>query len=142
MMTVKNNLIHGNAIAVGGRGFLILGASGSGKSGLALRMIALGAELISDDRVILERSVDTVLMSAPQTLVGKIEARFVGILNVPTRKNAVLHHVIDLDSGPRERLPQLQHCDVLGLRIELINGRNVPNLASILTILGRAEWHV
>ena len=110
MLTLENNPVHGSAIAVGGRGFLIRGASGSGKSGLVLQMMALGADLISDDQVIMERSAGTIIMSAPQTLVGKIEAR-------------------------------LQYCKVLGLQIDLINGRNVPNLASILMIFGRTERH-
>lgn len=141
MLTLENNPVYGSAIAVDGRGFLIRGASGSGKSGLVLQMMALGADLISDDQVIIERSAGTIIMSAPQTLVGKIEARFVGILNVPTRKNAVLKHVIDLDVDSPAQLPQLQHCEVLGLQIDLINGRNVPNLASILMIFGRTERH-
>ena len=141
MLTLENNPVYGSAIAVGGRGFLIRGASGSGKSGLVLQMMALGADLISDDQVIMERSAGTIIMSAPQTLVGKIEARFVGILSVPTRKNAVLNHVVDLDVDSRAQLPQLQHCEVLGLRIDLLNGRNVPNLASILMIFGRTERH-
>ena len=141
MLTLENNPVHGSAIAVGGRGFLIRGASGSGKSGLVLQMMALGADLISDDQVIMERSAGTIIMSAPQTLVGKIEARFVGILNVPSRQNVVLNHVIDLDVDSQAQLPQLQYCEVLGLRIDLINGRNVPNLASILMIFGRTERH-
>ena len=141
MLTLENNPVHGSAIAVGGRGFLIRGASGSGKSGLVLQMMALGADLISDDQVIMERSTGTIIISAPQTLVGKIEARFVGILNVPSRQNVVLNHVIDLDVDSQAQLPQLQYCEVLGLRIDLINGRNVPNLASILMIFGRTERH-
>ena len=141
MLTLENNPVHGSAIAVGGRGFLIRGASGSGKSGLVLQMMELGADLISDDQVIMERSAGTIIMSAPQTLVGKIEARFVGILNVPSRQNVVLNHVIDLDVDSQAQLPQLQYCKVLGLQIDLINGRNVPNLASILMIFGRTERH-
>ena len=141
MLTLENNPVYGSAIAVGERGFLIRGASGSGKSGLILQMMALGADLISDDQVIMERSAGTIIMSAPETLVGKIEARFVGILNVPTRKNVVLNHVVDLDVDSQARLPKLQHCEVLGLRIDLLSGRNVPNLASILMIFGRTECH-
>ena len=70
-----------------------------------------------------------------------IEARFVGILKVSSVSKAALHHVIDLDAEPKARLPQLQVCDVLGVRIDFINGRNVPNLTSILMILGRSERH-
>ena len=45
-------ILHATAVAVAGRGLLIRGASGSGKSGLALEMMARGAQLVSDDRVI------------------------------------------------------------------------------------------
>ena len=141
MKVIEHSPVHGTAVAVGGRGFLILGGSGSGKSGLALQMMALGADLVSDDQVRLERINDSVELSAPETLVDMIEARFVGILKVSSVSKAALHHVIDLDAEPKARLPQLQVCDVLGVRIDLINGRNVPNLASILMILGRSERH-
>jgi HPr kinase/phosphorylase len=141
MKVIEHSPVHGTAVAVGGRGFLILGGSGSGKSGLALQMMALGADLVSDDQVRLERINDSVELSAPETLVDMIEARFVGILKVSSVSKAALHHVIDLDAEPKARLPQLQVCDVLGVRIDLINGRNVPNLTSILMILGRSERH-
>lgn len=141
MSALENSPVHGTAVAVGGRGFLIFGASGRGKSGLALQMMALGADLISDDRVCLSKSDDGILMNPPNALVGKIEARFVGVLNVRNRQSVLLHHVVDLDSDAQARLPQLQHFDVLGTRIDLINGRNVPNLAAILMILGRGERH-
>ncbi len=47
--------LHASAVAVDGRGCLITGASASGKSTLALEMIALGAELVADDRVDVRR---------------------------------------------------------------------------------------
>jgi len=43
--------IHASCVAVDGKGLLITGASGSGKSALALQLMAFGAHLIADDRV-------------------------------------------------------------------------------------------
>ena len=43
--------LHGSVVAAGGRAVLITGAAGAGKTTLALEMIALGAELVADDRV-------------------------------------------------------------------------------------------
>ena len=43
--------IHASAVALDGRALLIVGPSGSGKSALALRMMAHGATLVSDDLV-------------------------------------------------------------------------------------------
>lgn len=48
--------IHASAVSLAGRGLLILGASGTGKSGLALEMMSRGAVLIADDRVRLMRA--------------------------------------------------------------------------------------
>jgi HPr kinase/phosphorylase len=141
MLAFENSAVHGTAIAVGGRGFLIVGSSGAGKSGLALQMIALDAELISDDQVLLERVGVDVEMTAPAPLGNLIEARFIGVLKTDASRSAVLRHVIDMDKEPEARMPQLQHSEVLGVRIDLINGRNVPNLASILMILGRGARH-
>ncbi|MEJ6709814.1 MAG: serine kinase [Amylibacter sp.] len=140
-MAIKNSPVHGTAIAVGGRGFLFVGSSGCGKSGLALQMMALGAELISDDQVLLQHVGMNVEMTAPDSLDSLIEARFIGVLKTKTLQSAVLCHVIDLDKEPEARMPQLQHSEVLGVRIDLINGRNVPNLASSLMILGRGLRH-
>ena len=49
-------LLHGTAVSIDGCGLLILGPSGAGKSSLAIDMLALGAQLISDDRVWLRAS--------------------------------------------------------------------------------------
>ena len=45
----QSAIVHGSAVAVDGGGVLLRGASGSGKSDLALRLIDAGAMLIADD---------------------------------------------------------------------------------------------
>ncbi|WGI21442.1 serine kinase [Amylibacter sp. IMCC11727] len=137
MLAINNSPVHGTAIAVHGRGFLFVGGSGSGKSGLALQMMALGADLIADDQVLLVQSGSHVEISAPEPLKSKVEARFLGIIETTSVRSAPLVWVVDLAQDAPTRLPQLQYCEVLGVRFGLINGRNVPNLASTLTILGR-----
>ena len=44
-------ILHATCIAWQGRGVLIRGPSGSGKSALALGLMAHGAVLVADDRV-------------------------------------------------------------------------------------------
>ena len=78
--------LHASAVAVEGRGCLITGAAGSGKSTLALEMVALGAELVADDRVDIRRSGKALLLSAPASIAGLVEARGVGILRLPVRR--------------------------------------------------------
>ena len=68
-------LLHGTAVTVGVRGLLILGPSGSGKSRLALKMIALGANLVSYDRVWLNKIGTGFELQAPEQIRGRIEAR-------------------------------------------------------------------
>ncbi len=45
--------VHATCVAILGRGVLLLGESGSGKSSLALRLIDRGAMLVGDDRICL-----------------------------------------------------------------------------------------
>lgn len=44
--------IHGTAVAIDGRGVLLIGPSGAGKSDLALRLIDDGAALVGDDALV------------------------------------------------------------------------------------------
>jgi hypothetical protein len=63
-------------------GVLLLGPSGSGKSDLALRLIAAGAELVADDRTDLFARRGALWASAPARLAGLIEIRNVGIVKL------------------------------------------------------------
>jgi len=126
--------VHGSAVAVAGRGVLILGASGAGKSALALRLMALGAALIADDQVVLRRASDTLVASAPPRLSGLIEARGVGLLRVRPLDRAPLALAVDLDRPPAARMPQPGEITYLGVAIRLISGRTLPDLDAVLTI--------
>ena len=76
-------LFHASCVAWQGRGALILGRSGAGKSALALQLMALGADLVSDDRTELLAEADALTARAPATIQGLIEARGVGLMRVP-----------------------------------------------------------
>jgi HPr kinase/phosphorylase len=134
--------LHASAVALGESGLLILGASGSGKSGLALRLMALGARLVADDRVSLARRGEALVASAPATIRGLIEARGVGILRADALAEAVLVLAVDLDALAEARMPQSRHFGYHDVEIELISGRGVPNLdATLVQMLrfGRAR---
>lgn len=130
--------IHGSAVAVAGRGCLITGASGAGKSALAIEMIALGAELVADDRVDLRRAGDDLVMSAPPAIAGLIEARGVGILRLGGQAGAPLALIVDLDRAETERLPEARRRDVLGVPCRLLPGRARAGLAALVVVLLRA----
>jgi hypothetical protein len=111
--------VHATAISVGGRGVLIRGPSGSGKSDLALRCLALAPStllrdpvlLVADDQVILRndtsRQQPRLIATCPTTLRGKLEVRGLGILEVAAAETADIVLVADIArEGPIERFPE------------------------------------
>jgi serine kinase of HPr protein (carbohydrate metabolism regulator) len=114
--------IHATAVALGGRAVLLLGAPGSGKSDLALRLIESGWILVADDRVVLLRRDAILLASSPRNLAGLIEARGIGICRVPFLAEAEVALAVQLDSAAAvERLPQVLSRTFLDVSIPLIN---------------------
>lgn len=106
--------MHASCVSHGGRGGLIIGASGSGKSGLALQLIALGATLVADDRTCLIRDGNRITARAPAPLTGLIEARGLGILRAPAADQADVALVIDMDQTETARLPGPHQAEILG----------------------------
>jgi len=126
-------LLHGSAVSLGGKGVLLLGSSGRGKSDLALQMIDRGAVLIADDQVRICREDNCLIAEAPKTLAGLIEIRGVGILRLPHVRNR-LDLAVDLDlDGEEARLPDPQSVSWCGLDLRQIqiNGRCASAVAKI-----------
>lgn len=111
--------LHGTCVAIDGQGVLLVGAPGSGKSALALQLMALGAVLVADDQVILT-GTSPIVASCPATIRGRIEARFVGVLTAEALDAAPLKLVVDLDSIETDRVPPLRHFTVNGMHIPLL----------------------
>ncbi len=74
---------HASAVALDGRAVLIFGPPGSGKSDLALRLVAGGARLIADDGTRLRRDGGAVYALPPAAIAGMMEVRGVGVVTVP-----------------------------------------------------------
>ena len=119
--------VHGTAVSIEGKGLLLLGQSGSGKSQLALALITHGAKLISDDQVILVNTESEIILSAPRSISGKIEARFVGILKMPVLI-APLYLVIDLDQKELDRLPKKKFVTYFNKKIPALNANGIKKL--------------
>jgi HPr kinase/phosphorylase len=113
--------LHATTVAVDGRGLLILGPSGSGKSALALELMALGACLVADDRTILTRTGDTLVATCPRAIRGLIEARGIGILNATPCDSATLALAIDLGLTTDERLPPAHQITLLDRPLPLLH---------------------
>ena len=130
--------VHATAIALAGQGALIRGASGSGKSALALELMAFGADLIADDQVHLTRDGSCVIASCPAPLSGLIEARGMGLLRATPAPPAPLVCVVDLDLTVGDRLPVRRDVTLLGCRLPLIHRPDGVNLAPALLQFLRA----
>lgn len=116
-----HEIVHATSVSVAGRGLLIRGASGRGKSGLALEMMVRGAVLIADDRTIVTRQGTALLLSVPEPLTGLIEARRIGLLNADCIDNVPLSAVADLDVAETHRLPPIRTTCVLGVEVPLLH---------------------
>jgi RNase adaptor protein for sRNA GlmZ degradation len=115
-------LYHGTVVAFAGQGVLLRGAPGAGKSDLALRLIALGANLVADDQVEVAAGPDRPVATAPASIAGLIEVRGLGIRRLPHAPQAALALIVDLVAPATiERLPEPA--------TELLEGRSVPRLA-------------
>ena len=124
--------LHATCVAYQGHGLLILGASGTGKSSLALQMIALGAELVADDRVILTRTGANLVAQCPPALTNMIEARGMGILNVPTIGPTNLQLAVTLDRTETKRLPPPREIRMLDVPLPLLHKIETPSFPAAL----------
>jgi len=113
-MGAPAEIVHGSCVCVGGHAALIIGPSGSGKSGLALALIALGARLVADDRTALEVRGNAVVASAPAAIAGLIEARGVGILSLEHVSRVPVAVVVDLSRTETARLPERHVTRLMG----------------------------
>jgi HPr kinase/phosphorylase len=139
--------VHGVFLDVLGVGVLITGASGVGKSELALELVSRGSGLIADDVVEFYRiGPETLEGRCPQLLRDFLEVRGLGVLNIRTifgeaalrpRKNLKL--IVHLerpgrDLVPLERLPlrpgveDMMGVSVVKVTIPVAAGRNLAVL--------------
>lgn len=140
---------HGTAIALAGTAVLIRGASGSGKSDLALRCLALAptaltavpAMLVADDYVTVTRTGDRLVAEAPATIRGKLEVRGLGIVTVPCQDSAELVLVADLVAPEQiERFPDpTPEVELGGVKLPLLHIAPFEASAPVKLLLALAE---
>lgn len=130
----RDSTIHGTTVAIGEAGVLIRGASGSGKSVLALALIAQAqsaggfARLVADDRTALQPRGGRLLARPVAPLEGLIERRGLGLTPEPYQPAAVVRLIVDLSGAEPTRMPQPEDL------VDCLGGIDLPRL----TVMGRA----
>ena len=135
--------LHAAAVIVGEAGILIRGASGTGKSSLALAVIeaarlrGLFASLVADDRVLIESRSARLIARPHPAIAGKVERRGQGIGPVGHEAAVVLRCVMDFapavgELGAPDRMPD--ECDSL----TMIENVQLPRL-TVPAGLGASE---
>ncbi len=130
-------LLHASCVSVSGNGVLICGPAGSGKSSLALNLIALGAELVADDQTIIRRENTDLIARCPETISHLIEARGLGFLTPPTRSDVVLTLVVDLETAQTQRVPRPEAYELFGITLPLFRRAPLDAFPAALYIMAR-----
>lgn len=94
-------LHQAGCVSIGGRGILIEGPPGCGKTSLALMLLDRGAQLVGDDGVALTVRDGRLWAFPPPDISGKLEIRNVGIIQLPTIKAPVSLRLAVSDDAAR-----------------------------------------
>ncbi len=139
--------VHGVLLNINGTGVMIKGASGIGKSEVALELIKQGHSLIADDAIILKKLDDDELIGeAPELLRNRMEIRGIGIINVqqhfgiasvaPQYKLDVVVEIVPSGDIVDRLGNDWKHENYLGVEVKktvlpVSGGRSIANLIEI-----------
>jgi serine kinase of HPr protein (carbohydrate metabolism regulator) len=104
--------VHATALVIGESGILIRGEPGTGKSSLALDLIATStrdgrfARLIGDDRLMLTSAGGRLIARPHPAVAGLIERRGLGLTPIEAIPAALIRFVVDLTADAVPRLPE------------------------------------
>ena len=113
-------LVHASCVNFKGKGILILGKSGSGKSDLALRLIDAGGTLVSDDYVDVFSENKVLMAKVAHNISGMIEVRGVGLMKVVFLPMTQLDLALELmQRNDIERHPEHRYFETDNIKIPL-----------------------
>ena len=119
--SLSSETIHASSVAIDGRAVLITGASGSGKSDLALRLLDRGFTLVSDDQTVVRRDGERLIASAPPQIAGKLEVRGIGIVEVKTASDVPVALLVELTSDIQRLPDDKRERPVLGVPLPIVS---------------------
>lgn len=133
--------IHASSIIYKDKCILILGASGSGKSDLCLRLIVgRGAVLIADDRTDIFIRDNEIIASCPREIKGLLEVRGIGIKKVEYAKEHKIDIVVELvkslseiERMPNESFYEFEGCKVPKIKLFPFEISSIDKLEIALT---------
>lgn len=122
-------------VAIDGRGVLIEGPPGAGKSSLALTLIDRGAVLVGDDSVMLEVRGGTLIAHPHPRTRGLIEVRNLGLLSFPCVETVPVALVLALDADAPRYIEEPETLAIAGMALPLIRlwpgGETLPLKAEL-----------
>ncbi|MCT2399387.1 HPr kinase/phosphorylase [Novosphingobium mangrovi (ex Huang et al. 2023)] len=107
-------------IAIGGRGILIEGPSGSGKSSLALALIDRGGELVGDDSLQVSAEGGRLIARPHPRTRGLLEVRNLGLLPFPCREAVPVALAIALDPEAPRYIEEARIIEIEGIALPLV----------------------
>ena len=130
---LETKTIHASGVCFEKKGVLILGKSGSGKSSLALSLVANGAQLVCDDRAQLRMKNKILMMTKPPSLPGALEVRGLGLISVPAITEARVELIIDMALTSDSRLGG-HKMELFGVEIPCVKGKNFYGLSDAIIV--------
>ncbi len=138
--------LHASALVVGEAGILVRGASGAGKSRLALALVAEArrgggfACIVADDRTLVRHRSGRLVARPHPALAGLVERRGLGIVPVDHEPACVLALAVDIVEGWPDRLPDAaaRRCEVARVvlpRLAVGAGSSTPDTVALILAL-------
>jgi len=121
IMFKLNQTNHATAVSINHSAVLILGKSGSRKSGFALQLLALGGGLIADDKCFIYEKLNQVWVGKPPTLPEVIEVWGYGLISIKLVKASPVALIVNLDDTAKVRSPDPIYFKIRQHKIPVLN---------------------
>ena len=144
--------VHGSFVDVYGVGMLFSGASGIGKSEIALDLVERGHRLVADDIVVFTQKRESILMGTGTSLVKHfMEIRGLGVIDVrqmfgvrAIRFQKRLEIIVELEvfdpereynrTGLDETVTTLLGVEIPTVKLPIIPGKNITVISEVIAL--------